>query len=131
MHTMGFPGAQMVKNLPAVQEHVCVLSHFSCVWLFVAPWTVAHQAQSVGFSRQEYWSRLLCPTPGDLPDSKIEPVSLISPVLTDNFFTSSITLEAQETQVQSLGPEYPLEKGIKPTPVFLPGESHGQRSLAC
>ena len=79
----------------------------------MAPWTVAHQAQSVGFSRQEYWSRLLCPTPGDLPDSKIKLVSLISPVLTDNFFTSSITLEAQETQVQSLGPEYPLEKGIK------------------
>ena len=32
-------------------------------------------------------------------------------------------------QVQSLGLEDPLEKGIQPTPVFLPGESHGQRSL--
>ena len=36
----------------------------------------------------------------------------------------------QETQVQSLGREDPLEKGMVPTPVFLPGESHGQRSLA-
>ena len=35
----------------------------------------------------------------------------------------------QETQVQSLGWEDPLEKGWQPTPVFLPGESHGQRSL--
>ena len=35
----------------------------------------------------------------------------------------------QENQVQSLGQEDPLEKGMVPTPVFLPGESHGQRSL--
>ena len=34
-----------------------------------------------------------------------------------------------ETQVQSLGKEDPLEKGMLPTPVFLPGESQGQRSL--
>ena len=36
----------------------------------------------------------------------------------------------QDTQVQSLGWEGPLEEGMAPTPVFLPGESHGQRSLA-
>ena len=36
----------------------------------------------------------------------------------------------QETQVQPLGWEDPLEKGMLPTPVFLPGEFHGQRSLA-
>ena len=36
----------------------------------------------------------------------------------------------QETWVQSLGWEDPLEKGWQPTPVFLPGESHGQRGLA-
>ena len=35
----------------------------------------------------------------------------------------------QETQVQSLGQEDPLEKGMQPTPVFLPGEFHRQRSL--
>ena len=54
----------------------CMLSHFHCVRLFVTPWTVAHQAPlSVGFSRQEYWSGLPCPPPGDLPDSGIKPVS--------------------------------------------------------
>ena len=46
---------------------VCILNHFSCVWLFVTLWTVACQALlSVEFSRQEYWSRLPCPPPGDL-----------------------------------------------------------------
>ena len=45
----------------------------SCVWLFATPWTVAHQAPLfMGFSRQEYWSGLLCPPPGDLPNPGIE-----------------------------------------------------------
>ena len=45
----------------------------SRVQLFVTPWTVARQApQSMGFSRQEYWSGLLFPSPGDLPDARIE-----------------------------------------------------------
>ena len=40
-------------------------------------WTAAHQAPlSVGFSRQEYWSALPCPSPGNLPEPGIEPVSL-------------------------------------------------------
>ena len=48
----------------------------SCVQLFATPWTVAHQAPpSMGFSRQEYWSGLPFPSPGDLPDPGIEPVS--------------------------------------------------------
>ena len=48
----------------------------SCVWLFVTLWTVAHQAPpSMGFSRQEYWSGLPFPSPGDLPDPGIEPRS--------------------------------------------------------
>ena len=45
----------------------------SRVWLFATPWTVAHQASpSMGFSRQEYWSGLPVPSPGDLPDPGIE-----------------------------------------------------------
>ena len=49
----------------------------SRVRLFATPWTVAYQASlSMGFSRQEYWSRLPFPSPGDLPDSGIEPRSL-------------------------------------------------------
>ena len=48
---------------------VCVLSCFSHVQLFANPWTVAHQAPlSMGFSRQEYWSELPFPSPGDLPN---------------------------------------------------------------
>ena len=50
-----------------------MLSHFSCVWLYVTPRTVAHQAPlSMGFSRQEHWSVLPCPPPGDLPGPGIE-----------------------------------------------------------
>ena len=50
----------------------------SCVRIFEISWTVAHQApQSVKFSRQEYWSRLPFPPPGDLPDPEIETVSPI------------------------------------------------------
>ena len=48
----------------------------SYVWLFATPWTVAYQApQSMGFSRQEYWSGLPFPSPGDLPKPRIEPGS--------------------------------------------------------
>ena len=53
---------------------VKLLSH---VRLFATPWTAAYQAPpSMGFSRQEYWSGLLFPSPGDLPDPGIEPRSL-------------------------------------------------------
>ena len=55
---------------------VCMLSHFTCVRLFAAPWTVAWQAPlSMGFSRQEYWSGLPCPSPGDLSNLGIKPMS--------------------------------------------------------
>ena len=48
----------------------------SPVWFFVTPWTVARQAPlSMGFSRQEYWSGLTFPSPGDLPNPGIEPES--------------------------------------------------------
>ena len=46
---------------------------------------------SVGFSRQEYCSELLCPPPGNLPDPGMEPVSLKSPALAGGFFTTSAT----------------------------------------
>ena len=48
----------------------------SCVWLFATPWTIACQAPpSMEFSRQEYWSGLPFPSPGDLPDPGIQPRS--------------------------------------------------------
>ncbi len=75
--------------------YVCVLSHFSYVHLCVTPWTVACQAPlSMEFSRQEYWSGLSCPSPGDLPDPGIEPTSLMSPALAGRFFTTSTTWQA-------------------------------------
>ena len=65
--------------------YVCVLSH---VWLFVTPWTVAHQAPPsilLRISQQEHWSGLPFPPPGNLPDSGIEPRS---PALPGGFFTT-------------------------------------------
>ena len=60
----------------------CVLSHFSHVQLFETLWTVAcHAPLSIGFSKQEYWSGLACPPPGDLPDPEIEPTSPVAPAL--------------------------------------------------
>ena len=73
----------------------CVLSCFSCVRLFTTLWTVAHQAPlSMGFCRQEEWSGLPCPPPGDLPDPGIELMSLKSPALAGRFFSTSATWEA-------------------------------------
>ena len=71
---------------------VCVLSH---VQLFATPWMVAHYTPlSMGFPRQEYWSRLPFPTPEDLPKPRIEPTSLASPALAGRFFITSATWEA-------------------------------------
>ena len=75
---------------------VCLLGRFSHVRLFATPWTVARQAPlSLGCSRQEYWSGLPCPPPGDLPNPGIEPVSLMSPALAGGFFTISTNWESQ------------------------------------
>ena len=55
----------------------------------VTPWTVACQAPlSAGFPRQEDWSELPFPSPGDLPDPWIGPMSLASPALAGGFFTT-------------------------------------------
>ena len=54
----------------------------------------------MGFSRQDYWSGLLCPLPGDLPDAGTEPMPLMSPAFADGFFTTSSTAwEALFTEV--------------------------------
>jgi len=78
------------------KNHVCVLSHFSRVRLSATPWTVARKAAlSMGFlSRQECWSGLPCPPPGDLPNTGIE--LLMSPALAGGFFTTNTTWEAQK-----------------------------------
>ena len=86
------------QALTETLDCACVPNRFSHVWLFVTLWTVAHQAPLfTGFSRQEYWSELPCPPPGDLPDPGIKLTSFMSPALADRFFTTSTTWEAPDT----------------------------------
>jgi len=75
----------------------CMLSCFTHVWLYATLWTVACQAPpSMRFSRQEYWSGLPCPPPGNLPNPGIKPTSLTSPAVAGGFFTISATWEAHK-----------------------------------
>ena len=71
----------MVKNVFGfvTQPCCCCLTVKSCGTL-VTPWTVACQALSMGFIRQEYWSGLLFTSPGDLPDPGTEPASHVSSI---------------------------------------------------
>ena len=74
-----------------------MLSRFSHVWLFATPWTIARQAPlSMGFPRQEYWSGLPLPSPGELPNSEIKPTSS---ALAGRFFTPEPTREAPKWSV--------------------------------
>ena len=60
--------------------------------LTAIPWTITWEAPlSMGFSRQEYWSGLPFPSPGDLPDPGIKPRSLMSAALAGGFFTTRVT----------------------------------------
>ena len=77
-----FPVSSFIGLLPVIKPClwilccVCWTKSLSCVQLFVTPSTIACQASlSKGFSRQEYWSGLLFPSPGDLPDPGNEPRS--------------------------------------------------------
>ena len=103
--------AQKVKE-SVYNAGTCMLSHFSHVWLFVIPWTVAHQAPlSMEFSRQEYWSGLPFPSPGDLPDPDGTRVSCIA----GGFFTTWATTEAR----------YAGDLGSVPGSGRSPGEGNG------
>ena len=111
---------------------VCALSR---VQLSMTPWTVAHQAPlSMGFPRQECWSGLPCSTPRGLPDPEIEPASLAFPSLAGRFFTSLPPGKHLSYQRVTLN-QWEDSKHIfwiwqwHPTPVLLPGNSHGWRSL--
>ena len=130
----------------------CVLSCFSHVRLFVTLWTVSHQAPLfLGFPRQKYWSGLPCPPPGTLSDPGIEPTSPAAPALAGGFFPT-----LPPGKLGALYWMHNIDKDIDPfisiqcpsslfivfvlnsslsdlsisTPVFLPGELHGQRILA-
>ena len=107
-----------------VSLHACIPSRFSHVQLFATLWTIAHQAPlSMDFSRQEYWSGLPCPPPGDLPDPGIE--TNVSYVSCTGFFTTSATWEAHSWSHPLLIPDLflliliPLGKCMLMSPVFL------------
>ena len=79
------PAPVATQTSPATADHVYIsvlllllLSHFSRVQLFATPWTVTPQAPlSMGVSKQECWSGLPFPLPGDLPDPGIKPASAL------------------------------------------------------
>ena len=74
---MTFSSLYLKASKFAFQFFAFMLSSFSRVQFFATQWIVALQAPlSMGFFRQEYWDGLPCPPPGDLPDPRIEPVSL-------------------------------------------------------
>ena len=80
----GNPYLRIPLPCMVVRCHCC--QSLSCVWLFEAPWTAAHQAPlSTGLPRQEYWSGLPLSAPGDLPKPEIKPAS---PTLAGRFFTA-------------------------------------------
>ena len=70
----------------------CMLSH---VRLSASLWTVACQAPLfMGFPRQEHWSGLIFPPPGDLPDPRIKPSSLVSLTLAGGVFTTELSVKS-------------------------------------
>ena len=113
------------------------------VWLFATPCTVARQAPlSMGLSQQEYWSGLSFPTPGDLPDPGIKPTSLAPPEWQADSWplaphgrilklilcwpkTSCVCSKWFDPWVGKI----PWRRKWQPTPVFLLGKFHAQRSL--
>ena len=106
---------------------------FSRVRLFATLWTQVHKAPlSTGFSRQKYLSEFPCPPPGHLPNPGTEPTSPVSNAMKAN----SLPTESSGKFMSQFRPRFhpwvgkiPWRRDWQPTPVFLPGESCGQRSL--
>ena len=100
----------------------------SRVRLSATPWTVAYQAPpSMGFSRQEHWSGLPFPSPGDLHNPGIKPGS--SALQADSLLLSHQERPQCRTRFNSWVEKIPWRREWQPTPIFLPGEFQGQRSL--
>ena len=100
-----------------------IVKSLSHVRLFATPWTVACQAPPfMGLSRQEYWSGLPFPSPGDLPDPGIEPGA---PALEADTLPS----EPPGKSSISMSILFQQRRRWHPTPVLLPGKSHGWRNL--
>ena len=116
---------------------------FQPVQFFETPWTIAHQAPlSMGFSRQEFWSGLPFPPRGDLPHPGINlgsPVLQVDSLLSEPLGKPQVALvvknllantgRCKKCGFDSWVGKLPWRKAWQPTPVFLPGEFHGQKSL--
>ena len=83
----------------------------------------------MGFSRQEYWSQLPCPPPGDLPDSGIKPACLMSSALAGGLFTTSAIWEAQEESWAKLNSHFQEMLKLGREWASFPIFSHGQLPL--
>ena len=92
---LDFLASRIVRIWISVKLPVCALLLWSPACLYVmsnpaTPWTVSCQVPlSMEFSRQEYWCGLPFPSPGDLPNPGIEPVSPTSPALAEDFFLTT------------------------------------------
>ena len=99
--------------------HACVLSSISHVQPFATRWPITRQVPlSMWLSRQEYWSELPCPSPGDLPNPGMKPASLMSPALAGGFFTTSTTWEDQLhiLLITNLYMDFPVDSEVKNPP---------------
>ena len=124
-----------VRLLMPIISTLLLLSYFSRVRLCATPQTAAHQAPpSLGFSRQEHWSGL--PFPSFCPNivaSFTFDVSLFMLGLPGGAIGKEPTCQCKRHKRHRLDPwvgKIPWRRKWQPTPVFLLGESHGQRSLA-
>ena len=81
----------VTKNKINILSHCVHAQSLSCVWLFETPRSAVHQASLLmGFPRQEYWSKLPFPSPGDLLDPGKDPQSPAFPALAGGFFTTEL-----------------------------------------
>ena len=126
------------------------MKSLSYIRLLATPWTIAHQAPtSMGSSRQEHWSGLPFPSPGDLPNPGIKPgpPALWADALTaelpsrEKHSTTVGQISSKESACNARGVcrrggfnpwvrKIPGRRKWQSTPIFLPGESHRRRSLA-
>ena len=111
---------------------MCVKVTQSCPILCNPMDCIAYQALlSMEFSRKEYCNGLSFHLPGDLPDLGIKLASLISPALAGRFFTTSATW-GHLGAFKMFNPcvrKVAWRRAWQPTPVFFPGEFHGQKNL--
>ena len=91
---------------------VCVKS-LSHVQFCCSPWAVAHQAPLyMGFSSQEDWSGLPCPSPGDLPDPGMEPLSLASTCISRKVPGKPVGNQSPQPDLQDLQDQVQEDQGV-------------------